>query len=115
MKLGYTIIRRKQKYSPDSGLQRGNRIQKKQKLVFFSAEKVMATVFWDSHEVFLIDYLQKRKLMTGTYYASFLDKLTAELAGEKATFVEKENPVSPRQRTVSHLIGCHGENPRITI
>ncbi|GFU60310.1 hypothetical protein TNCV_3404531 [Trichonephila clavipes] len=28
-----------------------------------------------------------------------------------ATFSEKE----PRQRTVSHLSGCQGENPRITV
>src|SRR5436190_23298789 len=45
-----------------------------------SAGKVMATVFWDSHEIILIDYLQKRKTITGAYYASLLDKLKAELA-----------------------------------
>ncbi|GFT14209.1 HTH_48 domain-containing protein [Trichonephila clavipes] len=27
---------------------------------------------------------------------------------------QKENPVSQRQRPVSHLIGCHGKNPQIT-
>ena len=101
MKLGYTIICPKQKYSPNSGLQKGNRLQKKAKTVF-SAGKVMATVFWDSHGVILIDYLQKGKTITGAYYTSLLDKLKAELA-------EKENSVSPRQGTISHLSGCHGK------
>ena len=32
---------------------------------FFSAGKVMATVFWDSHGVILIDYLQKGKTIKG--------------------------------------------------
>ena len=34
----------------------------------FSAGKVMATVFWDSHGFILIDYLQKRK----NHYSSLL-------------------------------------------
>ena len=34
----------------------------------------MATVFWDSRGVILIDYLQKGKTITGAYYASLLDK-----------------------------------------
>jgi hypothetical protein len=38
MKLGYTIIPLKEKYSPNSGLQRRNRLQKYQKLVFFDWE-----------------------------------------------------------------------------
>ena len=75
MKLEYIIIRPKQKYSPNSGLQRGSRLLKKQK----PAGKVMATVFWDSHRVILIDYLKKIKTITGAYYASLLDKLKAEL------------------------------------
>ena len=35
--------------------------------------------------------------------------------GKTATFAEKENPVSPRQRTVSYISCCHGENPRIMV
>ena len=34
-----------------------------------SAGKVMATIFWDSHGIILIDYLQKGKAITGEYYA----------------------------------------------
>ncbi|XP_029155672.1 uncharacterized protein LOC114928587 [Nylanderia fulva] len=78
------------KYSPNSGLQRRNRLQKKQKL-FFSAGKVMATVFWDSHGVILIDYLQKGKTITKAYYASLLDKLKEELAGKRPHLQKKKS------------------------
>ena len=34
-----------------------------------SAGKVMASVFWDSEGVLMIDYLQRGKTVTGVYYA----------------------------------------------
>ena len=40
----------------------------------------MATIFWGSHGVILIDYLQKGKIITGSYYTSLLDKLKVEPA-----------------------------------
>ena len=49
----------------------------------------MATVFWDSYGVILIDHLQKGKTITGAYYASLLDKLKAELA-EKRPHLQKK-------------------------
>ena len=33
-----------------------------------SAGKVMVTIFWDSHGIILIDYVQKGKNITGEYY-----------------------------------------------
>ena len=99
MKLGYIIIRPKQKYSPNGGLQRGNRLQKNQKL--FSPGKVMATVFWDSHGVILIDYLQKGKTITGAYYASLLDKLKAELA-KKRQHLQKNKILFHQDNAPSH-------------
>lgn len=72
-------------YTPETKIQskqwtaKGEPAPKKAKTVI-SAGKVMATVFWDSHGVILIDYLQKGKTITGAYYASLLDKLKAELA-----------------------------------
>lgn len=39
----------------------------------------MATVFWDSRGVILIDYLEKGKSITGAYYVTLLDKLKAEI------------------------------------
>jgi len=40
-----------------------------------SAGKVMASVFWDSQGVIMIDYLEQGKTITGDYYASLLVKL----------------------------------------
>ena len=51
----------------------GESAPKKAKTVL-SAGKVMATIFWDSHGIILIDYLQKGKTITGEYYASLLDR-----------------------------------------
>ncbi|GFX41519.1 hypothetical protein TNCV_3490561 [Trichonephila clavipes] len=44
----------------------------------------------DCHGVISIDYLQKRKTITGAYYASSLDKLKAELAEKQLHFQEKK-------------------------
>jgi histone-lysine N-methyltransferase SETMAR len=44
-----------------------------------SARKVMATVFWDSQGIMLINYLEKSKTMTGASYSSLLDRLKTEL------------------------------------
>lgn len=40
-----------------------------------SVGKVMASVFWDSEGVIMIDYLEKGKTINGEYYASELTKL----------------------------------------
>jgi histone-lysine N-methyltransferase SETMAR len=40
-----------------------------------SAGKVMATVFWDSEGILLIDYLPRKTTMNGNYYAEVLGKL----------------------------------------
>ena len=40
-----------------------------------SAQKVMATVFWDSEGVILIDFLEGQKTITGNYYKGVLQKL----------------------------------------
>ncbi|GFY14470.1 mariner Mos1 transposase [Trichonephila clavipes] len=50
----------------------------------------MATVFWHSHGIILIDYLQKGKSLTGAYYASLLDKLKAELTGKRLHLQKKK-------------------------
>ena len=44
-----------------------------------SAGKVMATVFWDSEGVLMIDYLQRGKTVTGVYYADQIRKLRAAI------------------------------------
>ena len=40
-----------------------------------SAGKVMATVFWDTKGVIMLDLLPKRSTITGVYYANLLDQL----------------------------------------
>jgi hypothetical protein len=39
----------------------------------------MATVFWDSQGIILINYLGKGKTITGASYSSLLDRLKTEL------------------------------------
>ena len=89
MKIGYIIIRPKQKYSPNRGLQKGEPAPTKAKTAFL-AGKVMATAFKDSHGVILIDYHQKGKPITGAYYASLLDKLKTELTGKRPHLQKKK-------------------------
>ena len=40
-----------------------------------SAGKVMATVFWDAQGIIMLDFLAKKRTITGAYYANLLDQL----------------------------------------
>ena len=40
-----------------------------------SADKVMATVFWDAKGMIMLDFLPRRSTITGVYYANLLDQL----------------------------------------
>ena len=55
-----------------------------------SAGKIMATVFWDSKSKILIDYLEKRKTITGQYYADILDLLNAKLKEKRPHLSKKK-------------------------
>ena len=44
-----------------------------------SAGKVMASVFWDSEGILMIDYLEKGETLTSEYYSSLLVKLREEI------------------------------------
>ena len=99
-------------YTPETKMQskqwtaKGETAPKKAKTVF-SAGKVMATVFWDSRGVILIDYLQKGKTITGPYYASLLDKLKAEIA-VKRPHLQKKKILFHQDNAPTHLSGCNG-------
>ncbi|KAH0816471.1 hypothetical protein GEV33_006320 [Tenebrio molitor] len=67
----------------------GESVPKKAKTVP-SAGKVMATVFWDSRGVVLIDYLQKGKTITGAYYSSLLDKLNEAIKAKRPHLAKKK-------------------------
>ena len=55
-----------------------------------SAGKVVATIFWDSDGIILIDYLQKEKTITGEYYVSLLDRFDAILKQKRPHLVKKK-------------------------
>ncbi|XP_066270858.1 histone-lysine N-methyltransferase SETMAR-like [Branchiostoma lanceolatum] len=57
---------------------KGSQLPKKFKRVA-SVGKVMASVFWDSEGVIMIDYLQKGQTINGEYYASELRQLKAAI------------------------------------
>ena len=49
----------------------------------------MATIFWDSHGIILIDSLQKRGTITREYYASLLDRFDAILKEKRPHLTKK--------------------------
>ena len=61
----------------------------------------MATVFWDSHGIILIDYLQKGKTNTGAYYASLPDELKAQIV-EKRPHLQKKKILFHQDNAPSH-------------
>ena len=76
-------------YTPETKIQskewtaKGERAPKRAKTVCFFDWESDGDCFWDNRGVTLIDYLQKRKTITGAYYASLLDKLKAEFAEKR--------------------------------
>lgn len=70
-----------------------------------STWKVTVIVFWDSHGVVLIDYIEKGK----NNYRGILRIITRQAEGRKyketIAFEEEENFVPPRQRIISHFNG----------
>ena len=81
-KHGSTSMILKQNSSPNSGFphQSSGPIKFKSER---SVKKVMATVFWDSEGVVLVDFLEGKKTVTGTYYVEVLRKLRAKLAEKR--------------------------------
>ena len=55
-----------------------------------SSGKVVASVFWDAYEVIFIDYLEKGRTVTGTYYAALLDRLVDEIRKKRPHFKMKK-------------------------
>ena len=54
-----------------------------------SAGKDMATVFWDSAGIILVDYLEDRKTINGEYYCGILDRFDAAI-NEKRPGMKKK-------------------------
>ena len=70
-----------------------------------SAGKLMATIFWDSHGIILINYLQTEKTITGEYYASLLGGFNAILK-EKWPHLSEKSTFPPRKCISSHECHC---------
>ena len=47
---------------------------------YHSAGRVMASIFWDSKGVIMIDYLEQGHTINGAYYAGELRRLRQEIA-----------------------------------
>ena len=72
----------------------------------WSVNKVMATVFWDQEGVVLVDFLEGRKTVTGSYYVEVLRKLRTELA---------KNPSGKlHQRILFHHDNAPAHSTRVT-
>lgn len=57
--------------------------------VTHSAGKVMATIFWDSKGIILMDFLQKGQTVTGQYYAGLLDQLAQAIKFKRPALQKK--------------------------
>ena len=66
-----------------------------------SAGKVMATVFWDAHEILLIDYLEKGSTITGEYYRALLDQLVDAIK-EKRPHLNKKKVLFLQDNALVH-------------
>jgi len=55
-----------------------------------SAEKAMASVFWDVEGILFIDYLEKGKTITGKYYSNLLTRLDEKIREKRPGLQKKK-------------------------
>ena len=97
-------------YIPETKVQskqwtfKGESAPKKAKTVP-SAGKVMATIFWDSQGVILIDYLEKGRTITGQYYSDLLTRFDAVL--------KEKRPRLQRKKVLFHHDNAPAHSSRI--
>ena len=78
-------------YTPEIKEQSKQRISKAKKAkTVKSADKVMATVFWDARGIIHIDYLQKGKTVNGEYYCKLLDHFNDVLKEKRPHMAKKK-------------------------
>ena len=49
----------------------------------------MASVFWEAHGIFFIDYLEENKTINIDYYAAILDQMSAEIMKKRPHMQKK--------------------------
>lgn len=81
-----------------------------------SAGKVMASVFWDSKGIIMVDYLTKGKTINSEYYIKLLIRLKEEIAlkrpgmqKKKILFHQDNAPIHKSYATMSKLDELHFE------
>ncbi|KAL0901883.1 hypothetical protein ABMA27_007038 [Loxostege sticticalis] len=63
---------------------------KQQSKQWTSAGELMATIFWDSQGIILIDFMEKGKTITGAYYAALLGKFHEVLMMKRPHLAKKK-------------------------
>ena len=59
----------------------------------------MASVFWDTHGILFIEYLEKDETINSDYCMTLLDRVSAEVK-KKRPHIQKKSALPPRQCTV---------------
>ena len=67
-----------------------------------SADKVLASIFWDVQGILFIDYLEKGRTINSKYYLVLLVHLKEEIA-KKQQQMKKKSALSPRHCIVSQV------------
>jgi len=62
----------------------------------------MTSVFWYARGIIYINYLQKGRTITGTYYSALLDRLVDEIK-EKRYHLQKEKILYHDDNAPSHI------------
>ena len=73
-----------------------------------SAGKVMATVFWDTKGVIMLDFLSKSSIITGVYLANLLDQLKIAISEKRQGKLSKGVLHETEQCESPHLQSCNG-------
>ena len=75
----------------------------------------MATVFWDSEGVVLVDFLVGKKTVTGAYYIEVLRKSRAKLAEKRPGKLHREILFHLQQRPSAFFSNCKRCFERISV
>ncbi|KFD50693.1 hypothetical protein M514_08500 [Trichuris suis] len=76
--------------------------------------KVLATIFWDAKVILLIDYMEHRATITGTYYASLLQLLRDAMKKQTSRKAITQSAAA-RQRSSSQVKSFVGWHPRMRV
>ena len=67
----------------------------------------MASTFWDSQGVIMVDYLEQGRRINGAYYAGRLRRLRQEIHKKEARKTDMRYSTLAGQHSCLHVISCH--------